>query len=183
MWRKRNRELEREGELLKRRVIRLGSMQGDRWRQIAVLYRLADGYGRRVFRQTYCHEMADGSTGCITGACCACQPDVFTFEQELLDRLPKRLASVGECCPFFNRTRKNCGIYGVRPFACRIYYNMALSRHSCRNPAEETLQLFDNLKRHLAEILGPYAGGYLPENYRQMSEGRDRCSEKTVTLL
>ncbi len=162
MWRRRNQEAEQEGERLKRRVIRLGSFQVDRWRQIAVLYRVADRYGSRLFPHTFCHGMAGSADGCVTGACCACKPDVFAWEQELLDHLPKRLANMGECCPFFNRVKKNCGIYGVRPFACRIYYNMAASRLSCRNPAEETLQLFDSLKRHLAEILGPYLGGYHP---------------------
>ncbi len=171
MWERQERVAAREGELLKRRIIRLGSMQGDRWRQIAVLYRLADGYGRRVSPHSFCHGMADGTTGCVTGVCCACKPDVFAFEQELLDRLPKRLANRGTCCPFFNRAKKNCGIYGVRPFACRIYFNQGRSRISCRNPAEETLQLFDLLKRHLAEILGPYGGGYHPSGAdREMTD-------------
>ena len=88
---------------------------------------------------------------------------MFAWEQELLDRLPKRLANVGHYCPFFNRAKKNCGIYSVRPFACRIYFNQAKSRLSCMNPADETLELFDLLKRHVAVILGPYAGGYVPD--------------------
>jgi Fe-S-cluster containining protein len=106
--------------------------------------------------------LVGSSAGCVTGACCACKPDVFAYEQELLDRLPKLLANVGQYCPFFNRAKKNCGIYSVRPFACRIYYNLAASRLSCQNPAEETLQLFAGLKRHVEEILGPYVGGYVP---------------------
>ncbi len=162
MWARRNDKLLRDGERLKRRVVRLGSLSGDKWRQIAVLYRVADKYGVGVYPHTYCHGMA-GDTGCVTGVCCACKPDVFAWEQELLDRLPKRLANAGEFCPFFNRTKKNCGIYAVRPFACRVYYNVARSRLSCRNPAEETLQLFDSLKRHLEEILGSYQGGYIPK--------------------
>ena len=157
----RKAEVAREGERLKRRIIRLGGLTGDRWRQIAVLYRLADSYGRRLFSRSFCHGLT-GAAGGVTGACCACRPDVFAWEQELLDRLPKRLANVGEYCPFFNRAKKNCGIYGVRPFACRIYFNLAASRLSCRNPTDETLQLFDSLKRHVAEILGPYRGGYVP---------------------
>jgi uncharacterized protein len=161
MWEVRNIRAEVEGELLKRRIIRLGSLSGDRWKQIAVLYRVGDRYGSRMFPHTFCHGMAGSGAGCVTGACCACKPDVFLFEQELLDRLPKRLGNMGEYCPFFNRVKKNCGIYGVRPFACRIYYNLARSRLSCRNPADETLQLFDSVKRHLAVILGPYQGGYL----------------------
>lgn len=161
LWDREGRVVAREGERLKRRIIRLGLRGGDRWRQIAVLYRLADSYGSRVFPVTFCRGLA-GASGCLTGACCACLPDVFAGERELLDRLPKRLASAGECCPFFNRAKKNCGIYAVRPFACRIYFNLASSRLSCTNPTDETLQLFDSLKRHVAEILGPYAGGYLP---------------------
>ncbi len=162
MWEKKNHLLEREGELLKRRVIRLGSFNGDRWRQIAVLYRVADRYGKSVFPGTFCYGLVGSIEGCSTGVCCSCKPDVFLFEQELLDHLPKRLANMGEYCPFFNRAKRNCGIYSIRPFACRIYYNLALSRFSCRNPSEETLQLFDSVKRHVAEILGPYQGGYLP---------------------
>lgn len=151
-----------EGERLKRRVIRAGRLDGDRWRQIALLYRLADAYGTRVFPRSFCHGMAGSPDGCVTGACCACKPDVFAYERELLDRLPKRLANVGTYCPFFNRAKKNCGIYAVRPFACRVYYNVASSRLSCQNPAEGTLQLFESLKRHVEEILGPYVGGYVP---------------------
>ena len=161
LWDKRGTEVVREGELLKRRIIRAGRFTGDRWRQIALLYRLGDSYGRRVFPHSFCHGMAGSTAGCVTGACCACKPDVFAYEQELLDRLPKRLANAGQYCPFFNRAKKNCSIYGVRPFACRIYYNLASSRLSCQNPADETLQLFDSLKRHVAEILGPYVGGYV----------------------
>lgn len=158
-----NEGAEREGERLKRRIVRLGSMTGDRWRQIAVLYRLADRYGERLFPHTFCHGMVSGD-GCRTGACCACRPDVFAWERELLDRLPKRLAGGGEYCPFFNRAKRNCGIYGVRPFACRIYFNQAASRFSCCNPTDLTLNLFDSLKRHVAVILGPYAGGYDPHS-------------------
>ena len=62
--------------------------------------------------------------------------------------------------PLTNLARKNCGIYGVRPFACRIYYNLASSAHYCRNPDETTLQMFDSLKPLLEKILGPYRGGY-----------------------
>jgi Fe-S-cluster containining protein len=84
---------------------------------------------------------------------------VFAYEQKVLDLLPKRLDASGYC-PFFNLVRKNCGIYGVRPFACRIYFNLASSAHYCRNPNDTTLQLFDNLKPHLERILGAYLGGY-----------------------
>ncbi len=156
-------EVLREGERLKQRIIRTGMLDGDRWRRkIALLYRLADSYGTRAFPRSFCHGMAGTSAGCVTGACCACKPDVFAYEQEILDRLPKRLANVGHHCPFFNLAKKNCGIYAVRPFACRIYYNLAASRLSCQNPADETLRLFDSLKRHVEDILGPYAGGYVP---------------------
>jgi uncharacterized protein len=166
-WDKHRGEVFLESELLKRRVIRLGSMiTGDRRRRIAVLYRLADRYGNRVFTHTFCRGMVDPVAGCITGACCACRPDVFDVEQELLDILPLRLENAGHYCPFFNPIKKNCGIYSVRPFACRIYFNQAVSRLSCQNPADETLQLFDSLKRHVAEILGPYAGGYIPGSIR-----------------
>ncbi len=161
--------IQREGERLTRRIIRVGRLGGDRWQQMALLYRLADNYGARVFPHSFCHGMTGSSAGCMTGACCACKPDVFAYEQDLLDRLPKRLANVGHHCPFFNRVKKNCGIYAVRPFACRIYYNLAMSRLSCQNPAEETLRLFDSLKRHVEEILGSYAGGYMPRQLAKIS--------------
>lgn len=77
-------------------------------------------------------------------------------------RYGRILAVPGELFKLLAAVQKTCGIYGVRPFACRIYYNTAASRLSCQNPAEEALQLFDLLKRHLEEILGPYAGGYVP---------------------
>ncbi len=154
-------ELQREGERLKRRVIHATRLGGERWRQAALLYRLADSYGRRVFPRSLCHEKVSGFSGCITGECCRCRPDVFAREKELLDRLPKGEDN-GGYCPFFNRTKRTCGIYGVRPFACRIYYNMAPSCLYCQNPAEATLQLFDTLKRHVEEILGPHLGGYAP---------------------
>jgi uncharacterized protein len=162
-------EVQREGERLKRRIIHAGRFGGDRWRQIGLLYRLADSYGRRVFPHSFCHGMTGSSDGCVTGACCACKPDVFAYEQEVLDRLPKRIDNAGYC-PFFNRAKKTCGIYGVRPFACRVYYNVTASRLSCQNPAEETLQLFDSLKRHVEQILGPHLGGYVPKS-RMKDEG------------
>jgi uncharacterized protein len=148
----------REVEKLKRRVIWSERAGGDRWRQISFLYRVADTFGTRIFDNTFCHEET-GENGCSTGSCCRCRPDVFAYERKLLDLLPKRLDNSGHC-PFFNLVRKNCGIYGVRPFGCRIYFNLASSAHFCRNPNDTTLQLFDTLKPHLERILGPYQGGY-----------------------
>lgn len=149
----------REIEKLKRRVIWSERAGNERGRQLSFLYRSADRFGQRVYPLSFCHGETKIAVGCNTGACCQCRPDVFAAEQELLDLLPKRLDNSG-FCPFFNLTRKNCGIYGVRPFACRIYFNLAASAHSCRNPNETTLQLFANLKPHLEKILGPYCGGY-----------------------
>lgn len=68
-----------------------------------------------------------------------------------LERLKKHLVNADRC-----------GIYGVRPFACRIYYNFAPSSYYCQNPNDLTLQLFDGVRRHLEQILGPYCGGYRP---------------------
>jgi len=154
-------EFRRESERLKRRVIHAPRLGGERWRQVALLYRLADSYGRRVFPRSLCHEKVSAFSGCVTGECCRCRPDVFASEKELLDRLPKPPDNAGYCL-FFNIAKKTCGIYGVRPFACRIYYNMASSRLYCQNPADATLQLFDTLKRHVEKILGPHLGGYPP---------------------
>lgn len=148
----------REIEKLKRRVIWSERAGGDRWRQISFLYRAADRFSRRIFDHSFCRGEI-GASGCTTGSCCRCRPDVFTYEQQVLDLLPKRVGA-SEYCPFFNIVRKNCGIYGVRPFACRVYFNLASSAHSCQNPNDMTLQMFDNLKRHLERILGPYQGGY-----------------------
>lgn len=148
----------REVEKLKRRVIWSERVGFDRWRQISFLYRTADRFGSRVMGHSFCcGEM--NSIGCMTGSCCQCRPDLFAYEKEVLDLLPKRVDDTG-FCPFFNLVRRNCGIYAVRPFACRIYFNLASSAHSCRNPNDTTLQLFDNLKPHLEKILGPYCGGY-----------------------
>ncbi len=149
----------REIEKLKRRAIWSERAGDERGRQVSFLYRSADRFGRRVYPLSFCHGETRIAVGCSTGACCQCRPDVFASEQELFDLLPQRIDNSG-FCPFFNRTRKNCGIYGVRPFACRIYFNLAASAHSCRNPNETTLQLFANLKPHLEKILGPYLGGY-----------------------
>jgi Fe-S-cluster containining protein len=154
-------EFRREAERLKRRVIHAAGRGGEEWRRGALLYRLADSYGRRVFPRSLCSEKVSAFSGCVTGECCRCRPDVFAAEKALLDRLP-RPSDNGGYCLFFNRAKKTCGIYGVRPFACRIYYNLASSRLYCQNPAEETLQLFDTLKRHVEKILGPHLGGYLP---------------------
>lgn len=150
-----NREIER----LKRRVIWSERAGAERDRQLSFLYRSADRFGQRLYPLSYCHVETELGSGCTTGICCQCRPDVFASEEKVLDLLPKRNDSSGYC-PFFNRSRKNCGIYGVRPFACRIYFNLASSAHTCRNPNEMTLQLFDNLKPHLEKILGPYRGGY-----------------------
>jgi hypothetical protein len=148
----------REVERLKRRVIWSERAGGDRGRQISFLYRTADRFGSRIFAHSFCRgEM--GASGCSTGCCCRCRPDVFAYEQQVLDLLPKRRDASGYC-PFFNLARKNCGIYGVRPFACRVYFNLGSTAHYCRNPNDTTLQLFDNLKPHLERILGAYAGGY-----------------------
>ena len=149
----------REVEKLKRRVIWSERVGDDRWRQISFIYRAADRFGRRIFDHSFCRGKIQPTVGCSTGACCRCRPDVFAYEQRVLDLLPKRLDASGYC-PFFNLARKNCGIYGVRPFACRIYFNLGATVHYCLNPNDATLQLFDNLKPHLERILGAYIGGY-----------------------
>ena len=41
-----------------------------------------------------------------------------------------------------------------------VYYNIASSLHTCQNPADAMLGLFDTLKPHLKKILGPYHGGF-----------------------
>ena len=147
-----------EIEKLKRRVIWADRAGEDHWRRISFLYRVADRFGNRVFPHTFCHSVT-ASAGCATGCCCMCRPDVFAYEKDVLDLLPKRVEPAGYC-PFFNLTRRTCGIYGVRPFACRVYYNLASSAGYCQNPTDAMLQLFDNLKPHLEKILGPYCGGY-----------------------
>ena len=148
----------REVERLKRRVIWSERAGGDNWRQISFLYRVADRFGSRIFDHSFCRGEI-GAGGCSTGCCCRCRPDVFAYEQKVLALLPKRIDDSGYC-PFFNLVRRNCGIYGVRPFACRIYFNLASSAHYCRNPNETTMQMFDNLKPHLERVLGAYLGGY-----------------------
>lgn len=157
-----NREalITREIERLKRRIICADRAGAQRWRQISFLYRSADRFSQRVFASTFCAQ-EQSQTGCATGHCCQCRPDVFTYEKSVLDLLPKRLDDTGYC-PFFNLTKRNCGIYQVRPFACRVYYNLATSSYYCQNPNDQTLQLFDGVKRHLELILGPYVGGYRP---------------------
>lgn len=149
----------REIERLKKRVIWCDRAGSDRARQTILLYRSADRFGRLVYPQSFCHEETTISRGCKTGACCRCRPDVFASEKAVLDLLPQRTDSSGYC-PFFNMNRKNCGIYAVRPIACRIYFNLASSLHSCRNPNDMTIQVFSSLKPHIEKILGPYCGGY-----------------------
>ena len=148
----------REIERLLRRIIWVERAGEDRWQRISFIYRVADRFGSRVFSHSFCFTAA-AAAGCATGSCCQCRPDVFAGEKEVLDLLPKKTGNSG-FCPFFNLARRTCGIYGVRPFACRIYYNVALSHHSCRNPGEAMLRLFDTLKPHLEKVLGPYHGGY-----------------------
>lgn len=148
----------REIEKLKRRVIWSERAGGDSWRQVSFLYRAADMFGSRIFDHSFCRGEV-GANGCSTGCCCRCRPDVFAYEKKVLDLLPKRL-DASEYCPFFNIVKKNCGIYGVRPFGCRVYFNLASSALYCRNPNDTTLQMFDNLKRHLERVLGSYQGGY-----------------------
>ncbi len=147
-----------EIENLKRRVIWSERAGDDRWRQISFVYRVADRFGRRLYGQSFCGGELSAS-GCSTGSCCRCRPDVFAYEKQVLDLLPKRSDNSGYC-PFFNLARKNCGIYAVRPFACRVYFNLASSSHYCRNPNDMTMQLFDNIKPHLERVLGAYEGGY-----------------------
>jgi len=153
--------IERELDRLKRHIISADRASGDRWRQISFLYRAADSFSKRVFARSFCLAEANRGTVCNTGQCCKCRPDVFAYEKSVLDLLPKRSDDSG-FCPFFNLSKRSCGIYGVRPFACRIYYNFSASTHYCQNPSDLTLQLFDGVKRHLERILGPYAGGYQP---------------------
>jgi uncharacterized protein len=150
----------REIEKLKRRVIWSERAGGDSWRQISFLYRSADRFGSRVFDRSFCYGEITQAVGCSTGCCCRCRPDVFAYERKVLDLLPKRF-DTSEYCPFFNLARKNCGIYGIRPFACRVYFNLGSTAHYCRNPNDTTLQLFDNLKHHLERVLGAYQGGYV----------------------
>ena len=151
--------LARELERLKRRVVQ-AERAGEWSRQVSFLYRAADSFARRVFPASFCRsEMA--SEGCRTGHCCKCHPDVFAYEKVVLDLLPGRNDDSG-FCPFFNLKKRNCGIYSVRPFACRVYYNFGHSGYYCQNPNDATLQVFDGVKRHLERVLGPYSGGYLP---------------------
>ena len=150
-----------ELERLKRRILHADRAGDDRWRQISFIYRAADSFSRRVFADSFCRAEMSRTAGCQTGQCCQCRPDVFTYEKGLLDLLPKRMDESG-FCPFFNIRKRTCGVYGVRPFACRIYYNFEAASYYCQNPNDLTLQLFDGVKRHLERILGPYAGGYLP---------------------
>lgn len=147
-----------EIERLKRRIIWAERAGEDCGRQRAFLYRAAERFGRRVFPHTFCHTDA-AAAGCVTGSCCRCRPDVFAWEKSVLDLLPQHRDNDG-FCPFFNRARKNCGIYAMRPFACRIYYNIAASRHGCQNPVDAMLGLFATLRPHLENVLGPYLGGY-----------------------
>lgn len=151
----------RELDRLKRHILNADRAGGDRWRRISFLYRAADSFGRRVFARSFCCGESLLSYGCKTGECCKCSPDVFEYEKSVLDLLPKRSDDSG-FCPFFNLRKRTCGIYGVRPFACRIYYNFEPSRYYCQNPTDLTLQLFNGVKRHLEAILGPYTGGYRP---------------------
>jgi uncharacterized protein len=157
---KRVDELEREIERLKSRVVQ-AQRAGDRSRQISFLYRSAERFSRRVFARSFCHTEMSLRSGCSTGCCCKCSPDVFACEREVLELLPKREDDSGYC-PFFNLSKRTCGVYGVRPFACRVYYNFGTSRYYCQNPNDRTLQLFDGLKRHLEQVLGPYASGFRP---------------------
>lgn len=156
-----NETVERELERLKRLIINADRAGGDRSRQISFVYRAAESFSRRVFAGSFCHTEMSQSAGCKTGQCCKCRPDVFEYEKSVLDLLPKRSDATG-FCPFFNLSKRTCGVYGVRPFACRIYYNFGQSSYYCQNPDDTTLQVFDGVKRHLERILGPYAGGYLP---------------------
>lgn len=155
-----NETVERELELLKRLIINADRAGGDRSRQISFVYRAAESFSRRVFAGSFCHTEMSQSAGCKTGQCCKCRPDVLEYEKSVLDLLPKRSDATG-FCPFFNLSKRTCGVYGVRPFACRIYYNFGQSSYYCQNPDDTTLQVFDGVKRHLERILGPYAGGYL----------------------
>lgn len=147
-----------EIQRLKRRVIWAERAGNDLERRISFLYRVADRFASQVFPHTFCSTEA-AAAGCATGSCCRCCPDVFSWEKAVLDLLPKRKDDSG-FCPFFNLTRRNCGIYAVRPFACRIYYNSASSRYYCQNPDDAMLQLLDSIKPHLEKILGSYHGGY-----------------------
>jgi uncharacterized protein len=149
-----------ELEQLKRRIVNADRAGSERGRRMSYLYRAADRFSRRLFPATFCAGIQDQS-GCATGQCCRCRPDVFSYEKEVLDLLPKRLDDSGYC-PFFNRAKHICGIYQVRPLACRIYYNLGSSAYYCQNPNDATLHLLDALKRHVEQILGPYLGGYQP---------------------
>ena len=155
-------QLRLEGEKLKRRILHLERFAAEPGARIALLYRLADNFGRRMFPHSLCGQRIGRHSGCETGNCCQCRPDVFAYEKQVLDLLPRRIDASGYC-PFFNPAKRICGIYGVRPFACRIFYNTGSSLHACQNPADETLQLFDGLKRHVELVLGRYQGGYQPE--------------------
>ncbi|ACH39497.1 iron-sulfur cluster-binding oxidoreductase, UPF0153 superfamily, putative [Citrifermentans bemidjiense Bem] len=155
-----NEQVARELERLKKRLINADRAGADRSRRISFVYRAAESFSRRVFGSSLCRAESEGA-GCKTGQCCKCSPDVFACEKEVLDLLPKRSDDSG-FCPFFNLQKRNCGIYGVRPFACRIYYNFAPSSYYCQNPNDLTLLLFDGVRRHLEQILGPYCGGYRP---------------------
>ncbi|MBJ6723513.1 YkgJ family cysteine cluster protein [Geomesophilobacter sediminis] len=155
---KRKQIISHEIDRLKRRILSVERAGADQGRQLAFLYRAADRFARAVYPHSFCQGEA-AQEGCNTGKCCKCGPDVFEYERRVLDLLPKRSDQSGYC-PFFNLSKRNCGIYQVRPFACRIYYNFDKSAYYCQNPNDTTLQLFDGVQRHLEKVLGAYTGGY-----------------------
>ena len=78
------------------------------------------------------------------GACCEVHAGAFAFEDELreIERFLGRAIAVEQCeyvklltgevakvctiasnkCPFYDERRRLCGIYSVRPIACRIHF-------------------------------------------------------------
>ena len=73
-------------------------------------------------------------------------------------------------CPFSDR-KGDCGIYGLRPVSCRMYFSQT-APHFCRPETLQTPQnesyivyLPDNIEEALIGISEHYAGLELPESY------------------
>ncbi len=73
-------------------------------------------------------------------------------------------------CPFSDR-KGDCGIYGLRPVSCRMYFSQT-DPHFCRPETLQTPQnesyivyLPDNIEEALIGISEHYAGLELPESY------------------
>ena len=129
---------------------------------MAFLYRSANPFANPGCPPLLLPWRNEAAVGCTTGNCCQCRPDVFAYEQEVLELLPQTVDHTGYC-PFFNLARRHCGITASGRSPCRIFTISPPPLITAKTGRKRRC-MYDNLKPHLEDP------GALPGRIRQVTD-------------